>query len=446
MAEQSIVKYTPPPDKSITHRAFMFASLARGTSYIKNPLMAEDTLSTLAFAEKIGANVEIISDEIVKIEGTGGAPRTPEDFIDCRNSGTTARIGIGLASWINGEVFLTGDSSLRKRPMDRVLKPLSKRGLKFLARKGKYLPVALKGGKVKPGKNKLNIASAQVKSALIFASLCSGGKSIIEEPFLSRDHTEKFVEFLLGKNRIKRVIKEGSHVIKLSLPSGKNLWEGFEIKVPGDPSSAAFFVFASLFGNKKLIIENLLLNPTRTRYLTILTEMGADINIAQRDSTSIEETGTIEVTPAKNTTGKYSGIRGKIIKGKDIPSLIDELPLFGAFGFLFENGIEIRDAGELRIKESDRIRAIVENLKRLNVKVEEFEDGFKVYQTPEDKIKKNVTLDGFMDHRIVMAFSALAKALNLNVKFENAEISHKGIKKNIVAISYPSFFQDIKKL
>ena len=450
MAKRNTITYSPPPDKSITHRAFFFASLARGQSVIENPLLSEDTLATLKFIESIGAKTEIRKDSSgtsVVIKGTDGKPSTPEDFIYCANSGTTVRLGMGIATWVKGEIFLTGDSSLRKRPMDRVLIPLSQRGVEYMARHSKYLPVAMKTYRPVPLKQKISVASAQVKSALLFASLASGGENEVEEPGLSRDHTENFIEFLLGKGTIERTYQGKSHTVRLNLPHEKASWKGFHVEIPGDPSSAAFLIFAAIFKglrkgksgeSEKFVVENIMLNPTRSHYIKILQQTGAPIRIKKETRPFTEKTGTLELEPADQTLSSPE------IHPEDIPLLIDELPLFGAFGFLFDRGIEIRNAKELRIKESDRIKAVVENLKALKVRVEEYEDGFKVHPKSPDELPKEVLLNGFNDHRIVMAFSAVCKSLGIKVSFINDKTPDG--RNSVVSISYPEFFKDLDLL
>ena len=348
----------PPPDKSISHRAVILSSLAKGKSIVRNFLRAEDTMSTVNAFRKLGVKIEDKGKKII-IEGKGiHGLKEPVDIIDCGNSGTTARLMSGILAGNPFFSVLTGDDSLKQRPMARVINPLKEMGAEISGRGGdKYLPMSIKGGKLKAIKYAVPVASAQVKSALLLAGLYADGETQISEPIKSRDHTERMLPSYGAKIKI-----EG---FKIKIKGGQEL-KARNIDVPGDFSSAAFFIVAALLiPGSAIAIKGVGINPTRTGLLDVLEAMGANIKL----------TGIRDVSgePVADIYCKTAGSLRAVKIGRELmPSLIDEFPILCVLGTQAGGVTEIRGAEELRFKESDRIKAMAEGLKKMGAEVKEF--------------------------------------------------------------------------
>jgi len=409
-----------PPDKSITHRSFIFASLANGTSKIKNYLDSEDCNSTLSCLSNLGAQINKTKD-YVEIKGVNLTNfKQPETILYAGNSGTTIRLLSGILSATNFISIITGDDSLKKRPMKRIIEPLTKMGATIKSNNN-FPPLEIHGNKLHPINYKMNIASAQVKSAILFAALVANVPVEIEEPAKSRDHTEIFLKYLNQNINI-----ENNKI----LFSPKGSFQGFEMRVPGDFSSAAFFIALTLISkNSEIIIKNVNLNPTRAALIDILKEMNANIKILnQKINVGGEPVGDIKISSSE--------LKSIEIGGEIIPKIIDEIPLLSII-MAFANGTsKIKDAKELRVKESDRIKSIVSNFKRLNIPIKEFEDGMEIKGRP-NLIIEPTEVESFYDHRIAMSMAILAPRLKSNIKINNI---------NCINISFPTFFEKFSEL
>jgi 3-phosphoshikimate 1-carboxyvinyltransferase len=417
----------PPGDKSISHRYAMLAGLAEGTSELRHFSAAVDCHSTLGCMKALGAEVKAEKD-FVKVTGRGARGlKSSWKALDAGNSGTTMRL---LAGILAGQAFttrLTGDDSLQKRPMKRIVGPLREMGADIRAREDNFAPLEIHGAKLKAISYQMPMASAQVKSAVLLAGLFADGVTTVIEPARTRDHTELALEEF---GATIETHGKTSHVHGLSNGSnggGKLLAKSLDI--PGDLSSAVFFIAAaSLFPESSLLIHNVGLNPTRTAILDLFVSMGAAIQMPALRSAHGEIVGDLAV--------KGAALKGGVIEGEQIALLIDELPMLAALGPYTENGIEIRDATELRVKESDRIAALAENLKRMGAKVEERPDGLKVEGRNAGKLH-GAEIDPKGDHRIAMAFAVAALAAEGETVIRGAECA---------GVSYPTFFEDLKRV
>ncbi|NPA33297.1 MAG: 3-phosphoshikimate 1-carboxyvinyltransferase [Aquificae bacterium] len=412
-----------PSDKSITHRAFILGALASGETVVYNPLISEDTKATLSILKALGTQVKTQGNTVV-LEGTNYSFREPEDVLDARNSGTTARIMTGVLSTQPFFSVITGDESLRSRPMLRVVEPLRQMGASIDGREdANRLPVSIRGGELKGISYFNKKASAQVKTALLLAGLRAEGMTEVLEPYLSRDHTERMLK-LFGA-RLITVPEEKAHIVKIK--GGQEL-TGTEVHCPADPSSAAYFVaLATLAPEGELLLKEVLLNPTRDGFYRKIIQMGADLSFNDVREISNEPVADITVRPAKT-------LKPVSVKPEEVPSLIDELPILAVL-MAFADGVsEVRGAKELRYKESDRIRAIVENLRRMGVEVEEFEDGFAIKGT---KKLRGAKIETFGDHRIAMAFTIAGLLTDEEVIIDRPEC---------VSVSYPNFWEDLMRV
>ncbi|RMA96080.1 3-phosphoshikimate 1-carboxyvinyltransferase [Hydrogenothermus marinus] len=413
-----------PSDKSISHRSVILSSISDGTSIIKNYLKAGDTLTTVDVYRKLGVKIDE-EKGLFFVHGVGlKGLKEPEDVLYMGNSGTTTRLTLGVLAGQNIFATLTGDNSLRKRPMKRVLLPLKNMGANVDGRnKGEFLPVAIRGGSLRGIEFFNEKASAQVKSALLLAGLNANRKTTIIEPVMSRDHTERMLK-AMGAN-IKTEFDEGGYRVHL-FPSDK--LNPIDIDVPADPSSAAFFVAAAvLVPNSEILLKDVLINPTRDGFFRKLKEMGANIEYTNHR----EQNGE----PVADILAKYSpDLKAISVEKREIPSMIDELPLLALVATQAEGETVIKGAEELRVKESDRIKAVVENLKQIGVKVEELPDGMII--KGKQKIKGGI-VDSFHDHRIAMAFSILALISEEGIEIKNADCA---------SISYPEFYQHLESL
>ena len=377
---------TVPGDKSISHRAVIIGSLAKGKTRIIEPSRGDDNLRTLNAFRMMGIEVDEPKVDQLIINGRGLYGLTePEDVIDAGNSGTTVRLLTGLLTGQRFFSVITGDRYLRKRPMKRVVEPLSSMGAKIWGREnGNFAPLAINGTRLNPIDYVSPIASAQVKSAILLAGLYADGVTKITEPSLSRDHTERMLRFF-GAN-LKR--KDNS----VSIAGGSNL-EGRELEIPGDISSAAFFIVAALIiPNSEVFLKRVGVNTSRTGILEVLKKMGANIQLLNEYETWGEPVADILV--------KTSRLKGTKIDGDLIPKTIDELPILSLAASVAEGDTVIKDAKELRVKETDRIKAVASELKKFGAEVEEFDDGMRI--SGKDKLM-GCNCQSFGDHRIAMS-------------------------------------------
>jgi 3-phosphoshikimate 1-carboxyvinyltransferase len=411
-----------PGDKSISHRAALIAALADGSSEISNFSSAADCASTLSCLRELGVSIERRDDKVVFAGGQKlAAPRRP---LDCGNSGSTLRILAGVLAGHDFTAELIGDASLSSRPMRRIIEPLEMMGAKIEATDGKA-PLKVHGSsRLNPITYKLPVASAQVKSAILFAGLNADGRTTVIETSPSRDHTER-----LFNGFGVPVTTNADLSVTLDGPAR---FTGGSMRIPGDVSSAAYFVAAAmLLPESQLAIEGVGLNPTRAAFLSVLSSWGADVSTPDLQTERNEPYGTINVRGGLSGTATASD---RTLSGSLIPSLIDELPLLAVVGSQIEGGILIRDAAELRLKESDRLATTAANLRAMEAEVEEFDDGLRVYGPAK---LRGAQIDSHGDHRIAMAFSVAAL-------LAEGETAIKGAQ--CVAISFPEFFTLLESL
>lgn len=412
-----------PGDKSISQRVAMLASLADGTSKVTGYLNGEDARSTLSAMEQMGAKAEF-RDDALYITGVAGKLQQPAEPLDMGNSGTGTRLLAGLVAGAGIEATMVGDDSLSSRPMGRIRHPLELMGahIGLSGQKG-TLPMMICGGKLQGIGYLLPMASAQVKSCILLAALYAEGKTTVIEPRPTRDHTEKLFE-LLG-------IPLTINGLEISLmgygPNGPR-FAARDFVVPGDFSSAAFWIVAvAARPGAELVIENVGLNPRRTALLDVMKRMGADIEVTVTEATG-DPYGSIRVKGAQ--------LKGTVIEGDEIPNLIDELPIIAVAGALANGKTEIRDAAELRVKESDRIAEMVKNLRLFGVEVEEQDDGM-VVTGPATLHTPDVAIDSHGDHRIAMSVAVLNTFSDQAISIENV---------GCVNTSYPEFWQHMDQL
>jgi 3-phosphoshikimate 1-carboxyvinyltransferase len=413
---------TLPGDKSISHRYAMISAIADGESRIHNYSTGADCHSTLDCLRALGIDVEVAGTE-VRIKGKGlDGLRAPTGDLDAGNSGSTIRMLSGILA---AQPFLTrifGDESLSRRPMQRILRPLAEMGAKIGAREGKFPPLEIHGTRLRPIDYTLPVPSAQVKTCVLFAGLFAEGATSVSEPVASRDHTEIALrEF--GAD-LSAGLKDDARKITLT---GRPHLTGRELTVPSDLSSAAFFIVAALLvPGSQLTIRRVGLNPTRSALLDFLRGMGAEILIPTLESRNGELIGDIVV--------QYSDLKGGTVEGALTAALIDEIPVLAVLGAATEEGIIVKDAGELRVKETDRIRTVVENLRRLGVEAEERADGMVI---PGRQKFRAGEFDSFGDHRIAMAFAVAALRADGPSVIENAEAA---------SVSFPEFWSTLGRI
>jgi 3-phosphoshikimate 1-carboxyvinyltransferase len=375
-------------DKSISHRYAMLAAIAEGSTRLENFSTGADCASTLNCLAGLGVKWERDNNAVV-IQGRGPALEAPNAPLDCGNSGSTMRMLSGLLAGQEFASELVGDESLSRRPMARIVEPLETMGAKIAANDGGRPPLRITGTRLKAIDYKMPVASAQVKSALLFAGLFAEGETRVEEPVRTRDH---------GELALRAFGAEVSHHDNRAAIAGGQKLHAIEAEIPGDLSTAAFFLCAAaLFPGSRMLISGLLMNPTRARLLDILILMGVGISVAELEDKHGELVGTVEVDGRD--------LRGVELAGADSAALIDEIPVLAAIAPYTSTGLEVRDAKELRVKESDRIAAIATNLRAMGAQVEEREDGLKV---PGKQVLHGAELDSFGDHRIAMAFAVAA--------------------------------------
>jgi len=411
-----------PGDKSITHRAILFGLLAHGITTVDDWLDAGDCRSSLRVAQQLGAKVEELGNQLT-ITGTGGMLQEPLDILDCGNSGTTIRLFLGALAGRIPFVCMTGDASLRKRPMQRVTDPLRLMGANIFATKDKYLPLCVRGQSLNSIEYALPVASAQVKSAVLLAGMsASQGVTTVIEREISRNHTEMMLQAFGAPLEIE--IKSG--VRHLSIQAGGVL-KGTHVVVPGDISSAAFIMAtAAILPESSVTIQNVGLNPTRTGILGVMERMGCQLNITNRKVVAGESSGDITV--------KYSTMRATNIGGSEIPTLIDELPILAILAAYADGVTRVTGAEELRVKETDRIQAIVTGLRAIGVAAEDTSDGFYIHG---GQTVRGGTVNSFHDHRIAMSFAVAGLASEKGVAVENW---------SCVDISYPTFANVLSSL
>ena len=415
-----------PGDKSISHRYALLAALAEGTSELRNFAAARDCHSTLGCIKALGAGVAI-NGSTVQITGHGSRGlKSSWRTLDAENSGTTIRLLSGILSGQSFNSRITGDASLQKRPMKRVITPLRQMGADIRGRDDNFPPLEIHGGKLQAIHYKMPMASAQVKSAILLAGLFAEGETSVTEPAATRDHTELALhEFGAAVQKAGRTLT----IQGVAAGNGKSPLHPVSFEIPGDLSSAVFFIAAaSLLRHSNLYISNVGLNPTRSAILDLFSQMGAAVTVVNLESKQGELVGALSIKGAQ--------LRGGVISGDSVPLLIDELPMLAALGPYTEQGIEIRDAGELRVKESDRIAALAENLKRMGAKVEERPDGLRVEGCSAGKLR-GAEIDPRGDHRIAMAFAIAALAASGETRILDVDCA---------AVSYPAFFQELRRL
>jgi len=410
----------PPPDKSISHRAVFFSSLAKGKSRVGNFLRAGDTLSTVSAFRSLGIDIEEKGDELV-IHGKGiHGLREPHTIIDCGNSGTTIRLLSGIVSGNPFFSVLSGDDSLRTRPMQRVISPLRQMGAEILGRDGdRYPPLAIKGRKLRAIRYSLPVASAQVKSAVLLAGLYPDGETEVAEPLQSRDHTERMLPAFGVRIKV-----EG---LTVTIKGGDELY-GRDTTIPGDFSSAAFFIVAALLlKGSEITVRAAGINPTRTGLLTVLRRMGAEVTMENIREVSGEPVADISCKGGM-------GLRAVDITREEMPLLIDEFPILCVAASQAEGVTSIRGAEELRVKESDRIKAMTTELKKMGVEIEEYPDGVSI---KGNTMLKGREVESYGDHRIAMSLAVAGLVAAGTTAIHNA---------SCVNISFPRFFDEVKRL
>lgn len=409
---------TVPGDKSISHRAVMFGSLARGTTRISHFLEGADCLSTISCFRKMGIEIDRNKDEIL-VHGRGLHGLTaPTEILDVGNSGTTTRLISGILA---GQTFtseLDGDDSIRTRPMKRIMTPLASMGADITSRfDNGCAPLIIHGRPLHAAHYDSPVASAQVKSCVLLAGMYADGITSVTEPFLSRNHTEIMLNYFGAE-----ITSEGTTASIRPEP----VLEGRDIQVPGDISSAAYFIAAGLLTpGSEILLKNVGINPTRAGIIKVCMDMGADITLLN-ESTEGEPTADLLI--------RTSSLKGTTIEGSIIPTLIDEIPMIAVMASFAEGTTIIRDAQELKVKESDRIAVMVDNLRRMGADIEGTDDGMIIHG---GRPLNGAVIDSHLDHRIAMSFAVAGTICDGTVEILNGEC---------VNISYPEFYQDLYSL
>lgn len=415
-----------PGDKSISHRAVLFAAMAEGSSRLVGVLDSQDVRSTIDAVGALGAGVEIEDagprglDVVVRGWGSGG-PSRPRRSIDCGNSGTTARLLMGVLAGWDVPVTLTGDASLARRPMRRVTAPLASMGAFFEASEGGTLPIVMRGGGLRPLDATLDVASAQVKSALLLAGLRAPGRTLVREPAPSRDHTERMLP-AFGVPVGRRIEANEAWVTGPVVP------EAADVVVPGDPSSAAFLACAAaMVPGSDVMLEEVALNPTRTGFVRVLERMGADVAVTATGASGSEPMGTLRVRGT-------AALSGCVVTPGEVPSLIDEIPVLAVLATAAAGTTRFDGIEELRVKESDRLAAITQGLQALGARARSGADWLEV----DGAVKLTTAeLDSLGDHRLAMAWAVAALGSSGDVRIARWEA---------VDVSYPTFAEDLASL
>ncbi|WP_243386596.1 3-phosphoshikimate 1-carboxyvinyltransferase [Bacillus kexueae] len=408
-----------PGDKSISHRAVMFGALAEGKTTIEHFLTGEDCLSTISCFKKMGVDIQLDGDTVtVNGKGINGLEE-PSDILDVGNSGTTTRLMLGILAGRPFHTCIIGDESIAKRPMDRVTIPLKMMGAYIDGRhEGRFTPISTRGGKLKGIEYHSPVASAQVKSAILLAGLQADGTTSVTEPHKSRDHTER----MLQKFGVK-VVEDGNTV---RIEGGQKL-KGQHVYVPGDISSAAFFLVAgAITPNSEITLTNVGINPTRTGILEVLQRMGAEIEIIEKSN---------EAEPIADIIVKTSELKATQIDGELIPRLIDEIPIIALLATQAKGTTVIKDAAELKVKETNRIDTVVRELRKLGANIEATDDGMIIHG--DTQLTGGVTVSSHGDHRIGMMLAIASLICEHSIELEGYEA---------ISVSYPSFFDHLNKL
>ena len=409
---------TGPGDKSISHRAVMFGSLAKGTTRISHFLEGADCLSTITCFRKMGIDIERNASEIM-VHGNGlHGLSAPDSILDVGNSGTTTRLISGILAGQNFISELDGDDSIRTRPMKRIMTPLTSMGADIVSKQDNgCVPLVIHGKTLHGIHYDSPVASAQVKSCVLLAGMYADGITSVTEPFLSRNHTEIMLNYFGAK-----VTSEGTTASIVPEPT----LNGREIQVPGDISSAAYFIAAGLLTpGSEILLKNVGINPTRAGILKVCMDMGADITLFN-ESTEGEPTADLLI--------RTSSLKGTTIEGGIIPTLIDEIPMIAVMAAFADGTTVIRDARELKVKESDRITVMVDNLKRMGADIEGTEDGMIIHG---GRPLHGATIDSHLDHRVAMSFAVAGTICDGTVDILNGDC---------VKISYPEFYNDLYSL
>lgn len=410
---------TIPGDKSISHRAVMFGAIANGTTTIEGFLSGEDCLSTIVCFQKLGVKIEQDEDKVTVYGKGWEGLKEPKEILDVGNSGTTTRLMLGILATRPFHSVIIGDESIAKRPMARVTNPLREMGSSIDGRDhGNYTPLSIRGGKTKGIDFQLKVASAQVKSAILLAGLQSEGTTSVTEPYLSRDHTERMLKAFGVK-----VVRNG---LTTTVAGGQQL-VAQHIVVPGDISSAAFFLVAgAIVPNSRIVLKNVGMNPTRTGIIDVLQQMGADLTIFNERMQNDE--------PVADLIISTSTLKGITIGGAMIPRLIDEIPVIAVLATQAKGTTIIKNAEELKVKETNRIDTVVSELKKLGANIEPTDDGMIIHG--KTSLKGGI-VDSFGDHRIGMAMAIAGLICESEVTIQNSQA---------IAVSYPNFFEHLEML
>jgi len=407
----------PPGDKSISHRVLMLASLARGNSELSGLLTGADVKSTARVLRQLGAEISTIRDTRVHVSGS--RLTAPSARLNCGNSGTSARLMLGILAGQRFPATLTGDASLRRRPMRRVTEPLRQMGAD-IRESGDGLPLTIRGGKLRGLTYSSPVASAQVKSAILFAALTGGVPVTVREPYRSRDHTERLLAHLgLG-------IHERNGAIVFEPPNRSTAIPPFSLSAPSDPSSAAFLVAAAILADEgELLIENVGVNPTRTGFLVVLARMGGRVDRVNLRDEGGEPVADLLVRPA--------ALSGTEVSAAEIPTLVDEVPVLAVLASRARGSTVFREVGELRVKESNRLELVAANLRAVGARAEA--RGNDLYVEGSEQPPRG-RVETASDHRLAMAFAVLGTVTGAAVRLS---------ERKSVAISYPDFFRDLKR-
>ncbi|PYF02830.1 3-phosphoshikimate 1-carboxyvinyltransferase [Ureibacillus chungkukjangi] len=410
---------TVPGDKSISHRSVMFGSIAQGKTTVSGFLLGEDCLSTIDCFRKLGVDIHVEGTNVTILSPGMDNWEEPKEVLYTGNSGTTTRLMLGILSGSNIHTVMTGDASIGKRPMRRVTDPLRLMGAKIAGREnGQFTPLAIKGTKVKAIDYTMPVASAQVKSAILLAGLRAEGTTIVREKEVSRDHTERMLQQFGAKVEVK------SGVVSFE---GGQLLQATHVNVPGDISSAAFFLVAgAIVPESSIVMKNVGVNPTRAGIIEVLEKMGADLLIEVDDANAAEPTASLTIQTSK--------LKATTIEGDIIPRLIDEIPIIALLATQAEGTTIIRDAEELKVKETDRITAVVTELQKLGANIEATEDGMIIHGSTK---LHGGNLQSYGDHRIGMMSAIAALISSSPIEIDDTDC---------IAVSYPTFFDDLKKL
>lgn len=408
-----------PGDKSISHRSIMFGAIAKGTTTVSGFLLGEDCLSTIDCFRKLGVEIEVNGTNVTIHSDGIDAWEEPKEVLYTGNSGTTTRLMLGILAGTSLHTVMTGDSSIGKRPMRRVADPLRLMGAKISGRAdGQFTPLAIQGTTLKAIDYTMPVASAQVKSAILFAGLCAEGTTIVREQEVSRDHTERMLQQFGGSITVDNGV--------VAIDGGQQL-TGTHVNVPGDISSAAFFLVAgAIVPNSEITLKNVGVNPTRSGIIDVFEKMGARLSVHIEDENAHEPTATLKI--------QTSQLKATTIGGDIIPRLIDEIPILALLATQAEGKTIIRNAEELKVKETDRITAVVTELKKLGARIEATEDGM-IIEGPTNL--HGGQLKSYGDHRIGMMAAVAGLITDSPVELDDADC---------IAVSYPSFFEHVNEL